>query len=141
MTTPMPHGVPAPESFVRAARASLKRTPEGVDPWFHRYHGDLLDDRGLRTWVRAKQQLLDLVGGVRGRVVVDAGSGFGMVSNLLAAWGAERVWSVEVHEPMLRSHKHLNAAHFPELAKPHLVIASPAGIEATTRQSTHIASD
>jgi type VI secretion system secreted protein VgrG len=30
---------------------------------------------------------------------------------------------------------------FPELSEPHLVIASPAGIELTTAQSTHIASD
>jgi type VI secretion system secreted protein VgrG len=30
---------------------------------------------------------------------------------------------------------------FPELAKPHLVLASPAGIATTTAQSTHIASD
>jgi type VI secretion system secreted protein VgrG len=32
-------------------------------------------------------------------------------------------------------------AAFPELAAPHLVLASPAGIETTTAQSTHIASD
>lgn len=112
----IPPGVPAPDSFVRAARASLRATPDGVDPWYHRYLGDLLDDRGLRTWVRAKQQLLDLIGGTRGKVVVDGGSGFGMVSNLLAAWGATRVWAVEVHEPMIRSHALVNAAHFTHFA-------------------------
>jgi type VI secretion system secreted protein VgrG len=31
--------------------------------------------------------------------------------------------------------------NFPELAQPHLVLASPAGIASTTAQSTHIASD
>lgn len=31
--------------------------------------------------------------------------------------------------------------NFPELSEPHLVLASPAGIELTTAQSTHIASD
>ncbi|MDM0011040.1 type VI secretion system tip protein TssI/VgrG [Variovorax sp. J22P168] len=31
--------------------------------------------------------------------------------------------------------------HFPELGEPHLVLASPAGIESTTAGSTHIASD
>ncbi len=31
--------------------------------------------------------------------------------------------------------------HFPELAEPHLVLASPAGIEATTAGSTHIVSE
>src|SRR5262249_44203728 len=65
--------------------------------------------------VRAKQQLMELVGGVQGRVIVDAGSGFGMVSNLFAAWGAERVFAVEVHEPMVRSHGRVNARHFPGL--------------------------
>ena len=30
---------------------------------------------------------------------------------------------------------------FPELAQPHLVLASPAGIESTTAQSTHVASE
>ena len=108
-----PNGVPAPEAFVRCARASLTHAPEGVDPWFHRYLGELLDDRGLRTWVRAKRQLVDLAGGVQGKVVVDAGSGFGMVSNLFAAWGARHVCAVEVHAPMARSHALVNAAHFP----------------------------
>jgi SAM-dependent methyltransferase len=88
---------------------------EGVDPWFFRYHADLGDDRGLRTWARAKRQLFDLVGGVKGKVVVDAGSGFGMVANLVAAWGARAVFGVEVHAPMARSHARLTAAHFPHL--------------------------
>jgi SAM-dependent methyltransferase len=87
-----------------------------VDPWFHGYHGDLLEDKGLRTWVRAKRQLVDLVGGVRGKVIVDAGSGFGMVSNLLASWDAARVWAVEVHAPMVLSHRRINATHFPYLS-------------------------
>ena len=112
----IPSAVPAPADFIRAARASLRETPDGVDPWYHRYLGDLLDDRGLRTWVRAKQQLLELVGGARGKVVVDGGSGFGMVSNLLAAWGAERVWAVEVHEPMVRSHALVKTRYFADLA-------------------------
>ena len=113
----VPRGVPAPAEFIRAARRSLTRTPDGIDPWFHRYHGDLLDDTGLRTWVRAKRQLMDLVGGVRGRVVVDVGSGFGMVSNLLAAWGAERVWALEVYPPMALAHARVNAAYFSELSR------------------------
>ena len=116
LTPDLPRGVPAPAEFVRAARAALTRTPEGVDPWFHGYHGELLDDRGLRTWARAKRQLFDLVGGVRDRVVVDAGSGFGMVSNLVACWGARRVCALEVHTPMAQSHARINAAHFPFLA-------------------------
>ncbi|MEO7867140.1 MAG: class I SAM-dependent methyltransferase [Candidatus Eisenbacteria bacterium] len=102
--------------FASAARASLTRTPQGVDPWFHQYHGDLLDDRGLRTWTRAKQQLFSLIGGIRGRAVVDAGSGFGMVSNLMACWGASRVWAVEVHTPMIEAHRRVLDAHFRPIA-------------------------
>ena len=107
--------VSAPAPFVRALRATLRESPADVDPWYHRYLGDLDDDRALRTWVRAKAQLIELVGGVTGRAIVDAGSGFGMVSNLFAAWGAERVWAVDVHEPMVRSHRSVNARYFPEL--------------------------
>jgi SAM-dependent methyltransferase len=108
--------VPAPPAFVHAARRALREPPAGVDAWFHRYHGDLLDDRGLRTWVRAKRQLVDLAGGVTGKVVVDAGSGFGMVSNLLASWGARHVLALEVHTPMALTHARVNARHFPDLA-------------------------
>ena len=117
MTPPsVPGGRPAPPDFVRQARAALREPPAGTDPWFGRYHDDLLDDRGLRTWARAKRQLLDLVGGVEGKVVVDAGSGFGMVANLLAAWGARHVLALEVHTPMARTHARVNARHFPGLA-------------------------
>ncbi len=116
VSSAVPPGVPASAEFVHAARAALTRTPDGVDEWFHRYHGELLDDRLLRTWARAKRQLFDLVGGVRDKVLVDGGSGFGMVANLLGSWGARRVCAVEVHAPMARSHGLLNAAHFPFLA-------------------------
>jgi SAM-dependent methyltransferase len=112
----IPGRVPAPPDFIRHARRALSEPPPGVDPWFHRYHGDLIDDRGLRTWVRAKRQLLDLAGGVAGKVVVDAGSGFGMVSNLLASWGARHVCALEVHAPMAATHALVNVRHFPELA-------------------------
>lgn len=101
-----------PLDFAAAARASLTQTPDGVDPWFHTYHGDLLQERGLRTWTRAKQQLVSLIGGIQGQSVVDAGSGFGMVSNLLACWGASRVWAVEVHTPMIDSHRKVLDSHF-----------------------------
>ncbi|MBC7700399.1 type VI secretion system Vgr family protein, partial [Aquabacterium sp.] len=33
------------------------------------------------------------------------------------------------------------SGHFPELSEPHLVLASPAGIQTTTAKSTHLASD
>src|SRR5439155_9828417 len=106
------HGLPAvkppaplvPPSFAAGARRALAETPSGVDPWFLRYCGDLAFDAGLRTYARAKWQLLSLAGGVRDKVVVDAGSGFGMCANLLALWGARAVYAVEVHAPMAASH-------------------------------------
>jgi SAM-dependent methyltransferase len=113
----VPPGVPAPAAFVRGARGAITRPPEGIDPWFHQYLGHLVDDTGLRTYVRAKRQLLDLTSGVAGKVVVDAGAGFGMVSNLFALWGAKRVISLEVHTPMVHTHARINAAHFPELVQ------------------------
>ena len=116
-STAVPRGVPAPAAFVRGARSALAHPPEGIDPWFHQYFGGLADDVGLRTWARAKRQLVDLAGGVAGKVVVDAGSGFGMVSNLLASWGAERVFAVEVLEPMTRTLGRVNAAYFPDLSR------------------------
>lgn len=111
----VPPGVRAPAAFVRGARGALARPPAGIDPWFHQYFGHLADDAGLRTWVRAKQQLLDLTSGIAGKVVVDVGAGFGMVSNLFALWGAKRVISVEVHTPMVHTHARINAEYFPEL--------------------------
>jgi SAM-dependent methyltransferase len=111
----VPPGVPAPAEFIRPVRAALASPLAGVDPWFFRYHGDLADDRGLRKWARAKRQLFDLVGGVRDKVVVDAGSGFGMVSNLVASWGARAAFAVEVHAPMARSQVLVNATYFPHL--------------------------
>lgn len=101
--------------FARCARESLAHTPDGVDPWFHRYHGDLLDDRGLAAYLRSKAQLVEFVGGVEGRTVVDAGSGFGMVPNLLAHWGARQVVALELHRPMVESHRRVLRAAFPDL--------------------------
>jgi SAM-dependent methyltransferase len=86
-----------------------------VDPWFARYCGDLADARGLETYLRAKAQLIAMAGGVRGKDVLDAGSGFGMVSILMAAWGARRVVALDVHEPMVRSHRRLLDTSFPRL--------------------------
>lgn len=45
---------------------------------------------------------------------------------------------LKVQSDAVRGH---GAGDFPELSAPHLVLASPAGIETTTARSTHIASD
>lgn len=102
-----------PPAFEAAVRRAVGTPPAGVDPWFLRYCGDLARDRDLRTYARAKWQLVALAGGVRDKVVVDAGSGFGIGANLLAAWGARRVMAVEIHTPMVESHRRLLDRGFP----------------------------
>ncbi len=105
-------GVPAPPEFVHAVRRSLVQASDRVAARYLSYHGNLLDDRNFRTWVRAKRQLMDLVGGVRDKVVVDVGAGFGLVSDLLASWGARRVWALELLQEWASSHASRDAAHF-----------------------------
>lgn len=107
MTSSHPSRIPAPDAFVAAVRRAAQTPPAGVDPWFLGYCGGLRDPAALRQWTRAKQQLVALAGGVQGKVVVDVGSGFGLVSTLMAAWGARAVYSVELHAPMAASHRRL----------------------------------
>ena len=104
-----------PPGFVAGVRRALADPPPGVDPWFLRYCGDLARDRDVTTYARAKWQLVSLAGGVSGRAVVDAGSGFGICANLLACWGAREVHAVELHAPMVESHRRLLARDFPAL--------------------------
>ena len=103
-----------PPGFEDSIRRAIASPPDGVDPWFTEYFGDVRDARGLASYMRAKQQLLQLAGGVRGKDVLDAGSGFGAVSHLMAAWGARRVYALEIYGPMARSHALLHEAHFPD---------------------------
>jgi SAM-dependent methyltransferase len=122
----------APPEFVSAARYSLTDPPVGVDPWFHRYFGDLSNDRGLETYVRAEWQMVSLAGGVRDKVVVDAGSGFGMGSNLLSHWGARRVFSVELHRPMVESHRRMLDQRFTHLRNVHPIRADVSRLPLAT---------
>lgn len=110
-----------PEAFVRAAQAALANPPAGMDRWFLTYCGELAEPRGLRTYLRASQQIFALAGGVRGKVIIDAGSGFGMVANLAATWGAARAFAVEIHRPMVESHARLLAGPFAHLDRVHPV--------------------
>jgi SAM-dependent methyltransferase len=64
--------------------------------------------------------LLELGGGpanLRGRTVLDARSGYGMVANLMAAWGARRAIALELFGPMTDSHRRLLDSHFPRLRR------------------------
>jgi 2-polyprenyl-3-methyl-5-hydroxy-6-metoxy-1,4-benzoquinol methylase len=70
----------------------------------------------METYLRATEQMLELAGDVKGKDVLDAGSGFGTLSHLLASWGARKVYSVEVHKPMVNTHRLIREQYFPNLA-------------------------
>jgi len=114
--------------FAEPMRRALDSPPAGVDPWFLSYCGDLKSEPGLNTYLRAKQQLLRLAGGVRGKDVLDAGSGFGPVSHLMAAWGARSVYALEIYRPMAESHGRLRAACFPGHLQVHIVQGNVSAI-------------
>jgi SAM-dependent methyltransferase len=113
----------APAGFAAAVRRSLASPPDGVDPWFLGYCGALASHNGLRTYVRAAWQLIALIGGVENRDVLDAGSGFGVGANLLAQWGARRVYAVELQRRMIESHACMLARDFAHVHNVHPIRA------------------
>lgn len=102
--------------FVERTRRAIANPPAGHDPWLLDYFGHLATPRGMNTYLRASEQMMELAGGVQGLDVMDAGSGFGTLSHLLASWGARRVYSIEVHDPMVRTHRLIREQYFPHLA-------------------------
>jgi ubiquinone/menaquinone biosynthesis C-methylase UbiE len=116
----LPLKSPQLDAFAAAFRAALAEPPADVDPWFFKYCGELAHDRELATYVRARKQMLELAGGVMGKDVLDAGSGFGATSHLLAAWGARNVYAVEIHGPMVETHGKVRRARFPDAHNVHL---------------------
>lgn len=103
--------------FVERMRRAVTDPPEGHDPWFLKYYGHLATPHGMSRYLRATAQMVELAGGVAGKDVMDAGSGFGTLSHLLASWGARRVHSVEIHAPMVATHRLVRERHFPNLAQ------------------------
>ncbi len=102
--------------FVERTRRAIANPPAGSDPWLLDYFGHLATPRGMETYLRATAQMVELAGGVEGRDVLDAGSGFGTLSHLLGSWGARRVYSVEIHAPMAETHRLVREAYFANLA-------------------------
>ena len=108
----------AVDLFRQAAHRAVLDPPTGSDPWLVQYHADLRFERGMATYLRATEQMLALIGGVetiRDRVVLDAGSGFGMVANLMASWGARHVIALELFPPMADTHRRILARDFRHL--------------------------
>ena len=104
-----------PADFADAVRRTLESPPAGADPWVLSFYRDLRTEAGMRRFSRAHQQLISLAGGVVGRDVVDAGSGFGMAANLIASWGARRVHAIELLGSMVDTHRRILTRDFPHL--------------------------
>ncbi|MDW8322403.1 MAG: methyltransferase domain-containing protein [Armatimonadota bacterium] len=76
-----------------------------------RYHPELwnycrgyTDQKRIEKLVRFVDDLLRVAAlDIRGKTVLDAGCGFGRVSLVLAAMGAEKVYGVDIHLPWLKT--------------------------------------
>ena len=80
------------------------RRPASLDPWFFTYFTGLERAEGRRRYARALAADLALAGfDPRGKVVVDAGSGFGVTLLALAALGARAAVGIERFSPMART--------------------------------------
>lgn len=108
--------VPGP--FTAGVERALAHPPGGVDPWYGNLR-TLATASGRRTFARAHHQLVSLIGGVSGRDVVDAGSGFGLTSMLLAHWGARRIYSLEQLDGAARWQRALLSRDFTHLRHVH----------------------
>jgi len=71
-------------------------------PWFFTYYEDLTGPAYMSKYMRFLRGLLALVpGGIRGRRVLDAGCGFGIMATLTALLGAGEVYGLDCHEGMI----------------------------------------
>jgi SAM-dependent methyltransferase len=96
----------------------------GIDPWFFSYFSELERAEGRRRYARALAADLALARfDPRGKVAVDAGSGFGVTLLGLASLGARCAVGVERFIPMARAAERLRAWRAPRVPA-HTVIAS-----------------
>lgn len=96
--------------------------PAGFDPWFFTYFSGLERAEGRRRYARALAGDLALAGvDPRGKVAVDAGSGFGVTLLGLAGLGARAALGIERYVPMARTAERLRLARAPRLAATTLI--------------------
>ena len=82
--------------------------PGDLYPWLYDYFGDFSTAEGARKYARALLLDLDLAGfDPKGRVVVDAGSGFGVTLLGFARLGARCAIGIEAFRPMARTSRRL----------------------------------
>jgi SAM-dependent methyltransferase len=90
--------------------------PADLDRWFFDYFAEQKDEQGRRRYAQALLNDLSLAGfDPDGRIVVDAGSGFGVQLLCFAALGARRAIGIEAFRPMARTATLLARRYAPEL--------------------------
>ena len=96
-------------------RAFRERPPD-IAPWFFDYFAGLREPDGRRRYARALLGDLWLAGvKPRGRVMVDAGSGFGVTLLCLARLDARVAVGIEAFPPMAFSFEHCRREYAPNL--------------------------
>ncbi|TPW14080.1 MAG: type 11 methyltransferase [bacterium] len=82
----------------------FRERPADIDPWFFDYFGELVEPAGRRRYARAIAADLRLAGiDPAGRIVLDAGSGFGITLLCLAALKPRLAAGLEAFRPMART--------------------------------------
>jgi SAM-dependent methyltransferase len=115
---------PSTAAFLAALNSSLAEPTSGVDPEYRHYFAGVTTPAGSRSYLRHKAQMVSLLGGVEGKVVADIGSGFGVIANLMAFWGARAVYAVDRSRPRLTSHARLLRTAFRGLDQVHPMLGS-----------------
>ncbi|MDZ4806226.1 MAG: methyltransferase domain-containing protein [Candidatus Eisenbacteria bacterium] len=89
-------------AFLDASLPPLFRErPAEIDPWFYDYFGELVEPAARQRYARAVAADLELAGvDPSGRVVLDAGSGFGITLLCLAALAPRLAAGLEAFRPM-----------------------------------------
>jgi SAM-dependent methyltransferase len=115
--------------MIASLRAFLDRSlpplfaerPADIDPWFFDYFAELADPAARLRYARALALDLQLARiDPRGRVLLDAGSGFGITLLGFAALGPRAALGLEAFRPMAESSRRLCLRLAPEL--PALVV-------------------
>ena len=114
---PSPAMVESMQAWLDAAIPPVfARRPDTVVPWFYDYFAELAEAPGRRRYARMLAGDLELAGvDLRGKVAVDAGSGFGVTLFCFAALQPRLALGLEAFAPMARSSEVLRGLCGPEL--------------------------
>lgn len=83
-----------------------KKHAELYHPWFYTYCGKLTAPAQIDRYVRLRRTIWQTAGiDVRGKRILDAGSGFGINALLMALCGAREVHGLDIHRGMINTTK------------------------------------